>query len=411
MAKTVRRLTTLQIGRQLSPGMHADGAGLYLQVSESGAKSWIYRYSIHGKGREMGLGSLTAVSLADARNKAAACRALRQDGIDPIQNRKAERAQAALADARAITFREAAERYIEAHRAGWKNPRHEIHWRNTLTTHAFSVIGEVSVAAIDKALVLKVLEPIWTSKPETASRVRNRMEMILDWARSLDLRDGENPARWRGHLRFLLPPQSKVRRVEHFAALDYHEIPAFMAQLREHQSIGAAALEFTILTAARTAETLGATHDEIDLAQKVWTIRAERMKMAKEHRVPLSARALMLLHGVPTIAESELVFPGMGGGGALSNMAMAAVLQRVGRSDITVHGFRSTFRDWAAERTNYPSEVVEMALAHAVGNKVEAAYRRGDLFEKRRRLMADWATFCNTPKSVTRGIVIPMRKV
>jgi integrase len=412
MTKTVRRLTALQISRQLPPGMHADGAGLYLQVSESGAKSWIYRFSIGGKGREMGLGSLLAVSLADARNKAAACRALRQDGIDPIQNRYAQRAQAALTTAKATTFQEAAERYIEAHRAGWKNPRHEIHWRNTLATHAYPVIGEISVAAIDTGLVLEVLEPIWAKKPETAGRVRNRMELILDWARSRGLRDGENPARWRGHLRFQLPPQSKVRRVEHFAALDYHELPTFMAEMRTHDSIGAIALEFTILTAARTSETLGATHDEIDLAQKLWTVSAARMKMAKEHRVPLSDRALGVLHKVPVVVGSKLVFPGLGGGGALSPRAMAVFLHGVmGRRGITVHGFRSTFRDWAAERTNYPAEVVEMALAHAVGNKVEAAYRRGDLFEKRRRLMADWATFCNTPASAVRGAIVPLRRV
>jgi integrase len=266
------------------------------------------------------------------------------------------------------------------------------------------------VRAIDTALVLNVLKSIWTRTPETASRVRNRMELILDWARSSGLREGENPARWRGHLRFLLPPRSKVRSVKHFAALDYHKLPAFMAELRTHDSISAFALEFAILTAARAGEVLGATHDEIDLVQKVWTISAERMKMAREHRVPLSARALALLRAVPVIVGRDFVFPGRNG--PLCHATMQLALKRMKNyQDYTVHGFRSTFRDWAAERTRYPAEVVEMALAHAVGNKVEAAYRRGDLFEKRRRLMADWAKYCETVPAGARGTVVPIHAV
>jgi integrase len=410
MARSVGKLTALQIGRKLSPGLHADGAGLYLQVTKTGAKSWVFRFMIRGKARAMGLGSLSAVSLAEARAAAMEQRKLRQRGVDPIQARKAEQAKAALEDAKAITFQEAAERYIDAHSAGWKaNTRHVIHWRNTLAAHAYPVIGKLPVQAIDTDLVLNVLEPIWTKKPETAGRVRNRMELILDWARSRGLRDGENPARWRGHLRFQLPPRSKVRRVKHHPAIPYAELPAFMAELREHQSIGAWALEFTILTAARTSEVLGATHDEIDPAQKLWTVPGSRMKMTKEHRVPLSARALALSRKV-SIVGSDFIFPGRNG--PLCHATMQLTLKRMANyRDYTVHGFRSTFRDWAAERTNYPAEVVEMALAHAVGNKVEAAYRRGDLFEKRRQLMADWATFCNTPKSAARATVIPMRKV
>jgi integrase len=399
MAKTVGKLTALQIGRKLKPKLYADGAGLYLQVTETGAKSWVYRFMIRGKARAMGLGSLSAVSLADARAAAMEQRKLRQRGVDPIQARKAERAQAALADAKAITFQEAAERYINAHSAGWRAPRHAIHWRNTLAAHAYPVIGKLPVQAIDTDLVLKVLEPIWTQKPETATRVRNRMELILDWARSRGLREGENPARWRGHLRFQLPPRSKVRRVKHHPAIPYHELPGFMAELREHQSVGAWALEFTILTAARTGEVLGATHGEIDLAQKVWTIPAERIKSGKEHRVPLSARALALSRKV-SIVGSDFIFPGRGNG-PLSHTVLQLTLKRMGYTDYTVHGFRSTFRDWAAERTNFPNEVVEMALAHAVSNRVEAAYRRGDLFEKRRRLMAEWSTFCNTPTAAS----------
>ncbi|MGC2074437.1 MAG: integrase arm-type DNA-binding domain-containing protein, partial [Xanthobacteraceae bacterium] len=312
MPKTTPKLTALKVRRVLPPGMHADGDGLYLQVTKSGAKSWIYRFLIRGKRREMGLGPLSAVSLAAARAAAAACRAFRANGIDPIQNRKLDRAQAALADAKAKTFQEAAEEYIETHRAGWRSKRHAVIWQNSLRDHAYPVIGGFPVAAIDKALVLKVLQPIWTKTPETAGRVRNRIELVLDWARSLDLRDGENPARWRGHLRFLLPPRSKVMSVKHIAALPYAELPTFMAELRTHKNIGAFALEFAILTAARAGEVLGATHDEIDLAQKVWTIPADRMKMSKEHRVPLSARALALLHGVPVI--DDFVFPGRNNG-------------------------------------------------------------------------------------------------
>ena len=398
MAKTVGKLTALKVGRALPAGMYADGAGLYLQVTGTGAKSWIYRYSIRGKAREMGLGSLSAVSLADARTRAAACRALRQDGVDPIEARKADRAQAALDDAKAITFKEAAQRYIAAHRAGWKNPKHAPLWENTLVAYAEPVIGKISVQAVDTGLVLKVLEPIWRTKPETAGRVRGRIEVILDWAKSRGLRQGENPARWRGHLQYQLPARSKVRRVKHHPALPYAELPGFMAKLREQEGVGARALEFTILTAARTGEIIGAKRNEANTAEKLWTVPAERMKAGKEHRVPLSGRALTILRDVTALqtGDDAFIFGGGKQGKPLSNMTMAAVLHRMGYANVTVHGFRSTFRDWAAERTNFPNEVVEMALAHAVSNRVEAAYRRGDLFEKRRRLMAEWSTFCNT---------------
>ncbi len=412
MPKTVEKLTALRISRELAVGMHADGGGLYLQVTGAGAKSWIYRYSLRGKPREMGLGSLNSVSLANARTEAKLCRGLRQRGLDPIEARKAERAQAALDDAKAITFKEAAERYIAAHRAGWKKAKHALLWENTLKTYAYPVMGKVSVQAIDTALVLKVLEPIWTAKPETAGRVRGRIEAILDWAKSRGLRQGENPARWRGHLQYQLPAQSKVRRVEHHPALPYAELPDFMRKLREEVGIGAQALEFTILTAARTGEIIGATRAEANVTDKLWTVPGVRMKAGKEHRVPLSARALAILKDVtaPENGDHAFIFPGGKHGRPLSNMAMASVLRRMKRDDITVHGFRSTFRDWAAEQTNYPNEVVEMALAHAVSDKVEAAYRRGDLFEKRRLLMADWTTFCNTPKAAKGGAtVVPIR--
>lgn len=411
MAKTVGRLTALKLSRELAPGFHADGAGLYLQVTGGNAKSWVYRFSLRKKKRYMGLGSFPAVSLADARTKAGQCRALLQDGIDPIDARKAEQAQAALEAANAITFKEAARQYIDAHRAGWKNAKHASQWENTLAAYAYPTIGAVSVQAVDTALVGKVLEPIWAIKTETANRVRGRVERILDWAKSRGLRRGENPARWRGHLEFQLANRAKVRAVKHHAALPYAELPAFMVELRAQEGFGARALEFTILTAARTNETIGAQRNETNATDKVWVVPADRMKAGKEHRVPLSSHAIAILRAATATKadDNAFIFPGGKWAKPLSNMAMAAVLRRMGHGNITVHGFRSTFRDWAAECTNYPNEVVEMALAHAVGDKVEAAYRRGDLFEKRRRLMADWATYCSAPKAMTRGAVVPIR--
>src|SRR5262245_14761333 len=399
MARTVGKLSALKVGRRLKPGMYADGAGLYLQVTGAGAKSWIFRFSLHRKAREMGLGSLSAVSLSDARTKAAECRRLRDEGVDPIEARKARHVQAVLDAAKTLTFKEAAERYIASHRAGWRSQKHASQWESTLATYAEPVLGRLSIQAIDTGLVLRVLETIWKNRSETANRVRGRIEAILDWAKVRGLRQGENPARWRGHLDHLLPAPAKVRRVKHHAALPYGELPDFLASLREQEGMAARALEFTILTAARTGDTIGAVWDEVNTSDTVWTIPPDRMKAGKEHRVPLSSHALAILGEAKNAraAESEFIFPGRKAGKPLSSMAMAELLRRMGRHDITVHGFRSTFRDWAAERTSFHSEVVEMALAHAVGNKVEAAYRRGDLFEKRRQLMDEWATYCNTP--------------
>jgi integrase len=272
------------------------------------------------------------------------------------------------------------------------------------------VLGALSIQAIDTNVVLRVLEPIWKTKPETASRVRGRIESILDWAKVRGLRQGENPARWRGHLDHLLPAKSKVRRVKHHAALPYAELPKFIAELRTQEGVAARALEFTILTASRTGETIGAVWDELNTSEKLWSIPADRMKAGRDHRVPISSRALEILRHEHDLRTSDYVFPGGKAGKPLSNMAMTEVLRRMGRGNITVHGFRSTFRDWAAERTNFPNEVVEMALAHAVGDKVEAAYRRGDLFEKRRRLMAEWATYCNARGVSVRDKVIPVRR-
>jgi|GraSoi2013_100cm_1033763.scaffolds.fasta_scaffold27151_2 integrase len=407
MARTTGRLTALKVEKAKRPGMYADGGGLYLQVTEGGA-SWIYRYMLNGRAREMGLGPLVLFGLAEARAKALDARRLRHEGMDPIEARKAERMRGRLDQAKAMTFKQCAEAYIKAHRAGWRNPKHVAQWESTLATYAEPVFGALPVQTIDTALVLKALEPIWTEKPETAARVRGRVETILDWAKVRDFRTGENPARWRGHLDHLLPARSKVRRIKHHAALPYVEMPDFMDALQQQEGIAARALEFTILTAARTGETIGAMWDTINVADKVWIIPAERMKADREHRVPLSSRAMAILEEIKSATDKEAAFVFAGGrrGKPLSNMAMAELLKRMGRNDITVHGFRSTFRDWAAERTNFPGEVVEMALAHAVGDKVEAAYRRGDLFEKRRRLMTEWAKFSTEDRDAPRIVSI-----
>ena len=351
--------------------------------------------------RWMGLGPLALYGLQDARAKALDARRKRHDGIDPIEARRAERARQRLDVAKAITFRQCAEAYVNAHRAGWRNAKHKYQWSATLSTYAYPVIGALPVQAVDTGLVLKVLEPIWTAKPETASRLRGRLESILDFAKVRGYRDGENPARWRGHLAKLLPARSKVREVEHHAALPYAELPAFLVSLREQEGIAARALEFLILTAARTGEVIGARWNEIDLLDKTWTVPAGRMKAHREHRVPLSARALAILDEMQVArhgddARDAFVFPGRKPATPLSNMAFLMLLRRMGRGDLTAHGFRATFKTWASERTSFQNEIVEASLAHVIGGKVEQAYRRGDLFEKRRRLMQQWATFCTT---------------
>jgi integrase len=378
--------------------MHPDGGGLYLQATQGADeainRSWIFRFAMNGRERHMGIGSLQDVGLAAARQKAADARKLRAQGIDPIDARDESKASAAAANAKqSMTFDACRDAYIAAHRSGWKNIKHGSQWSNTLTTYVSPVFGNLPVRAIDTGLVLQVLEPMWNAKTETASRVRGRIERILDWAKVRGYRDGENPARWRGHLDQLLPRRSKVQKVEHHPALPYAELPAFLRVVRGQDGVAARALEFTILTAARTAEAIGATAGEINRREKVWTIPANRMKAGREHRAPLSDRAVAIIDELaPLHGKSVFLFPGLRGG--LTNMAMLKVLQRMGRADLTVHGFRSTFRDWAAERTNFPNEVVEMALAHMVSDKVEAAYRRGDLFDKRRRLMDAWAEYC-----------------
>jgi integrase len=389
----------------MSPGMHADGGGLYLQVSATGARSWIFRYTVNGKSHYHGLGPLQSVALAQAREKARACRHGLLDGVDPIAARKIRRAEQRLATASTMTFSECAKLYIASHAAGWRNARHAAQWPTTLQTYVYPVFGDLSVQAIDVGLVMKVLEPIWHEKPETASRVRGRIEAVLDWATARGYRQGDNPARWRGHLENLLPRKTRVRRVEHHAALPYTEIGAFIAALRQQDGAAARALEFAILTAARRGEVRGARWSEIDLTARLWIIPADRMKSGREHRVPLSEPGIAILQALPL--RGEFVFDNGSGQHPIGDRAMLRLLAQMGRGDLTVHGFRSTFSDWCAEQTHTPSEVREMALAHTVGSKVEAAYRRGDLFQKRRDLMNAWARHCSSPAHTGTVVRLP----
>jgi integrase len=406
MARSIHRLSTVRVKnaqptkrRDGTPRaqVYADGGGLYLQVTPGSAgnsKSWIYRYaSATGKERFMGLGSLDTVTLAEARERAAECRRQRERGIDPIEARKDQRASAAVESAKAMTFDQCAEEYLTAHRAGWRNLQHATQWKTTLATYVSPVFGNLPVGSIDVGLVIKVLQPIWPTKPETASRIRGRIESVLDWAAARGFREADNPARWKGRLENLFPRRSKVRSIKHHAALPYIEISDFMHALRGRDSVAARALEFAVLTASRTGEVIRSKWSEIDLKTKMWAVPGDRMKGGREHRVPLSDPAVALLQRMLKIRQNDYVFPG-NRHATLSKMAFLTLLGRMGRDDLTAHGFRSTFRDWAAERTNFPNEVVEMALAHAITGKAEAAYRRGDLFEKRRKLMDAWAAYC-----------------
>jgi integrase len=376
------------------PGRHSDGRGLLLVVRPSGARSWILRYQVAGRRRDFGLGPWPEVSLAEARERALAARRLTKAGRDPIAERRREQGQG-------MTFRSAAEALIEAKRPGWRNAKHAEQWSSTLETYAYPKLGSLDVNTVDITAVLDVLRPIWTIKTETASRVRQRIEAVLDYATATRARTGDNPARWRGHLDHLLPRPSKVRAVQHHAALDWRQAPAFMVQLAKRQGIDARALAFTILTAARSGEVRGMKWGELDLDDAVWTVPASRIKAGREHRVPLQPAAINVL-GEPGEAN-ELVFPSpVKAGNPLSDAALAAVLMRMGYGNITVHGFRSTFRDWAGETTSHAREVIEAALAHKLKDKAEAAYARGDLFRKRRRLMQDWAAHLAATGGVVR---------
>lgn len=384
MTRPLKRLSARTVETLKTPGRHADGEGLYLQVDPSGAKRWVFVFQWKGSRKEMGLGPTSLVSLAEAREEKQSARKLVRNGLNPIDERRRCRALE-----ESPTFGTFAEKWIAENETGWRNAKHRQQWRNSLFTYA-AALWDIPPGDVTTDHVLDSVRPIWTSKPETASRVRGRIERVLDAARAQGLRSGENPARWKGHLDAILPKPKKLSRGHH-AALKYVEAPRFMGDLRARDSLSARALEFTILTAARTSETLNATWAEFDLKGMVWTVPAARMKAGRAHRVPLTQAAIDAI-GQP-IGEGDWVFPGTKGGMPLSNMSMDAVLRRMGHTDITVHGFRSTFRDWAGETSTHPREVVEAALAHRVGDATEAAYRRGDALEKRRKLMAEWASF------------------
>jgi integrase len=403
-----RKLTAIQAAKLRKRGRYAVGDGAYLQIAAGGTKAWIFRYKRDGKARHMGLGPTSLITLAGAREKAREARRALLDGIDPLQARAAKRASVRLEAAKGITFEQCAERIIRSHEAAWKNSKHRAQWRSTLATYVFPIFGSLPVAAVDTGLVLKAVEPIWATKPETAGRVRGRIESVLDWGKARGFREGENPARWRGHLDKLLPNRRKVRAVKNHPALPYADLPAFMSELRQRTSVSARALEFLVLTAARTGEVIGARWSEIDMEAGVWSIAASRMKAGKEHRVPLSKRALEVLSRLPREQGSEFVFIGGKAGKPLSNMAMLELLRGMKPgAGYVPHGFRSAFRDWVSERTAYPREVAEAALAHAIESKVEAAYRRGDLFEKRARLMTEWSAYLAAP--ARSGEVVPLR--
>jgi integrase len=406
-------LSAVKVAKLKEPGRYGDGGNLWLQVTntsrkdDDGApivtKSWVFRYKLNGKARAMGLGPLELVSLAEARDLAQEARKLLLKGKDPIEERDKARDAATEAKrieaARSVTFKHCAEKYLAAHQGSWKNDKHRAQWGSTLSVYAYPEIGALPVSAVDTALVLRILEPIWSTKRETASRLRGRIEVILDWARVAGYRQGENPARWRGHLDHLLARKSK-RSTRHHPAMAYKDLPAFMQELRTRDSISARALEFTILTAARTGEAIEAKRSEVDREARVWTVPAERMKAGRGHRVPLSDRAFAILEALPEIEGCPYLFPSSalfpdGSTRPLSNMAMLELLRGM-RPGLTVHGFRASFKDWAREQTDHPRDIVEAALAHVIGDKAEAAYVRGDAIAKRRALMDDWAAYCGS---------------
>jgi integrase len=403
----LNRLTALKVERIAGPGMYADGGGLYLQVTARAAgrinKSWLYRYEAHGRERQMGLGPIAAVSLGEARRLAADARRLREQDIDPIDHRNASRATAAAVAAKTITFDECAASYIAAHEAAWTNARHGRDWRVTLKRYASPTLGKLAVADIDRSLVLGALQPIWHRIPVTAGRLRGRIELILDHAEARGYRpEGSNPARL-APIRAALGRRPK--RTEHFAALPFAELPAFMVALRERQGVSFRALEFAVLCAARTGEVRGARWDEVDLTVRTWTVPPKRMKAGKEHRVPLSDAAVKLLRALPRELGNDFVFAGSRGKG-LGERALFKALRLI-HPTATAHGMRSAFKDWASERTDFPTEAVELALAHTVGSKVEQAYRRGDLLERRRLLMVEWAAHC--ARAPADSEVVPLR--
>jgi integrase len=404
MKRTLNRLSARQVETLKAPGRHADGGNLYLSISPQGARRWMFMYALNGKQREMGLGSAGKgeVPLATARARATAARATLAAGIDPLTAKREAAQRAAVAQA--PTFGKMADDYVAAMKPSWRNATHAKQWIYTLEELA-APLRSRRVDQIQTADVLEVLQPLWQSVPETASRLRGRIERILDAAKAKGFRQGENPARWRGHLALLLPKRQKLTRGHH-AALPYDQMPSFMANLREGNSLAAQALELTILCACRTSEVIGARWDEIDVPKRLWTIPPARMKAGKEHRIPLSDRAIAVLRDLAKAKRSNFVFPGNSPKVPLSNMSMAMYLRRLNAGKATVHGFRSAFRDWASETTAFPHEVCEAALAHVIKNKAESAYRRGDMLAKRAKLMNAWADYCESKA----GKVVPLTR-
>jgi len=388
MARKINRLNARAVATITKQGRHADGGGLYLSISSNGGRRWVFLYRWHGKPTEIGFGSARDVPLARARELAAQARTKLTERINPKDVRR---------PLEGATFGQCADRVIEAMRPAWRNAKHAAQWEMTLRDYA-APLRRLPVDKITTDDVLSVLKPLWNDKPETASRLRGRIERVLDAAKAQGLRGGENPATWRGHMDQLLPKRQRLTRGHH-AAMSYVDLPAFMADLQARQATAARALEVAILTAARSGEVLGAQWDEFDLDRAIWTVPATRMKAGREHRVPLSRRALKIVKAMHEVRDGDFVFPGQKRGKALSVMALEMVLRRMKIDDVTVHGFRSAFRDWAAERTNFTNEVCEAALAHVIENKAEAAYRRGDLFDKRRKLMEAWAVYCAAPRT------------
>lgn len=392
MARSLHKLSSLRIKNEKRPGWHSDGGSLYLQVGAQGGKSWVFRYSRDGKPHVLGLGPLRDITPDKARERASECRKLLAEGVDPKLHRQAVKSAADLAASKMKTFKECADEYISAHKPGWKNEKHAAQWANTLRDYVHPTIGDLPVGAVDTELVLKCLKPIWAEKTETATRVRNRIELILDWSTAAGFRSGENPARWRGHLNKLLPPPRKVTAVEHFPALPYDELGVFMAALRAQSGTAARALEFLILTGVRSDVVRSAVWDEFDLDRATWTIPKTRMKVPREHRVPLSKRALEILAEMKSCRVGAYVFPGAKLGRPVSTLDPP--MKRIRPVGITVHGFRSTLKDWATDTTGYPHEVTEMVLAHSIKDKTERAYRRSDMLLKRIEFMEEWSAFC-----------------
>lgn len=408
MPKLAKPLTAIEVSRLKAPGLHFVGTvpGLALSVSDSGARSWVLRVSVGAKRRDIGLGGFPGVPLAEAHQNARRARESIRQGVDPVESKRAAQSAIRARQAAEKTFAQCAAALIDAKSAGWSNAKHAAQWRATLDAYAVPAIGKLLVRDVDTPQVLEVLRPIWGTKPETASRLRGRIEQVLDWAIVHKLRGGLNPARWRGHLDKLLPPPAKVRAVEHRVAVPVKEAAAFMRGLREREGMSARCLEFVILTATRSGEARAARWCDIDLVDKAWTIPAPMTKTKRAHRVPLSDAAVELLAALPRFEGEEQVFPGGRQGSTLSDMSLTAVMRRMvatgfdrsgERAQAVVHGFRSTFRDWAAEHTSHPRQVVERALNHTVESKVEAAYFRSDVFERRRVLMQDWAGFVGQP--------------